>query len=273
MTDLNASPLGHATTYADAYDPRLLFPVERAPLRAELPLALPLLWSGADLWTAYELSWLDLQGKPRIAIATFTVPSDSPRIVESKSLKLYLTALNQARFGSSDEIAAVIAQDLSVATGTTVGVTLTAPEEFAQLPRAELDGTYLDALPLSGDTFAPAPERLVASGPVVAEAVYTRLFRSVCPVTGQPDYASVQIRYRGVRIDPMGLLASLVSIRRHPGFHEHCVERVFADLWQRCAPQALSVYARFLRRGGLDINPFRTSTGESPPDNVATARQ
>jgi 7-cyano-7-deazaguanine reductase len=154
-----------------------------------------------------------------------------------------------------------------------VGVALTAPGEFAQLPRGELDGACLDALPLSVDRFVPAPERLVASGPVVAETVYTRLFRSVCPVTGQPDYASVQVRYRGPQIDPTGLLAYLVSFRRHPGFHEHCVERVFADLWQRCAPQALSVYARFLRRGGLDINPFRTSTGELPPDNVATARQ
>jgi 7-cyano-7-deazaguanine reductase len=273
MTDLHASPLGHAATYADAYDPRLLFPVERAPLRAELPVAPPLPWTGVDVWTAYELSWLDGGGKPQVAIATFTVPAESPCIVESKSVKLYLTAFNQSRFGSQDEVAATIARDLTAAAGDAVGVVLTPPGEFARLPHGELAGACLDGLPLAVDGFTPAPARLVATGPVVTECLYTRLFRSVCPVTGQPDYASVQVRYRGARIDPAGLLAYLVSFRRHPGFHEHCVERVFADLWQRCAPEALTVYARFTRRGGLDINPFRTSTGDPAPENVRTARQ
>jgi 7-cyano-7-deazaguanine reductase len=273
MTDLYASPLGRATTYADGYDPRLLFSVERAPLREELGFGAALPFSGVDLWTAYELSWQDAQGKPEVAIATFAVPAESPSIVESKSVKLYLTALNLTRFVSREDVAAAIARDLSAATGAAVGVTLTAPDRFAALPRAELAGECLDALPLACDRNAPDPDALAAGGPVVARTVFTRLFRSLCPVTGQPDYASVQVRYRGAAIDPTGLLRYLVSFRRHPGFQEHCVERIFADVWRRCRPESLSVYARFARRGGVDINPFRTSGDEPAPANARTARQ
>jgi len=273
MTDLAASPLGHATTYADEYDAGLLFPVERAPLRAELALPVPLPFRGADVWNAYELSWLDAGGKPQVAIATFTVPADSPCIVESKSVKLYLTAFNQTRFASEAEVAARIARDLSAATGSAVEVALTLPARFATLAHRELEGIWLDTLSLAAVDPQPAPERLVAAGAVVEETLATRLFRSLCPVTGQPDYASVQIRYRGPRIDGAGLLAYLVSFRRHPGFHEHCVERIFADVWRRCAPQSLAVHARFTRRGGVDINPWRSSTDEAPPPNLRTARQ
>ena len=273
MTDLTASPLGHATTYADAYDPSLLFAVERAPLRAELGLAPPLPFGGFDWWNCYELSWLDAEDKPQVAIATFTVPADSPAIVESKSVKLYLTAFNLTRFAAIADVATTITRDLSAATGSAAGVTLVPPAEFGSLTHAELAGTSLDALPLRGVDPAPAPERLVASGPVVDETLVTRLFRSVCPVTGQPDYASVAIRYRGARIDAAGLLGYLVSYRRQPGFHEHCVERIFTDVWRACTPQALSVYARFTRRGGLDINPFRTHGIAPPAANARTARQ
>ncbi len=160
MTDLRASPLGHATTWADAYDARLLFPVDRAPLRTELRLGERPPFRGVDVWNAYELSWLDANGKPEVAIATFEVPADSPRIVESKSVKLYLTALNLVRFASRDEVAATLGRDLSAATGATVGVTLTAPDAFALLPRAELDGDCLDALPLDGVDDAPRSEVL-----------------------------------------------------------------------------------------------------------------
>jgi 7-cyano-7-deazaguanine reductase len=273
MTDLAASPLGHATTWSDAYDAALLFPVERAPLRDDLWLAPPLPFRGADLWTAYELSWLDSAGRPQVAIATFDVPAESPRIAESKSVKLYLTALNQTRFASSAAVAATIARDVGAATGSAIDVTLAPADHLAALSAGELAGACIDALPLVAIDDAPAPERLRASGPVVAETLCTRVFRSVCPVTGQPDYASVQIRYRGERVDAAGLYAYLVSFRRHPGFHEHCVERIFTDIWRRCAPQALSVHARFTRRGGIDINPWRTSGSDPPPDNLRTARQ
>jgi 7-cyano-7-deazaguanine reductase len=145
--------------------------------------------------------------------------------------------------------------------------------DSTMLPQGELPGECIDALPLSACADVPAPEALTAGAERVEQALTSRLFRSVCPVTGQPDYASVQLRYRGPRIDAAGLLAYLVSFRRHPGFHEHCVERIYSDVWQRCAPEALCVYARFTRRGGLDINPWRASPGEPPPANLRTARQ
>ena len=273
MTDLGASPLGHATAWSDGRDPNLLFPVERAPLRAELGFAGTVPFRGVDLWNAYELSWLDARGKPDVAIATFTVPSDSPRIVESKSVKLYLTALNLVRFASRDEVGAVVARDLAAATGARVDVALTPPGAFARLPRAELDGDCLDGLEPDGVADRPTSETLEAGGERATETVFTRLFRSVCPVTGQPDYASLQVRYRGARIDRARLLGYLLSYRRQPGFHEHCVERIFADVSRRCRPETLAVYARFTRRGGIDINPFRTSGDEPAPSNARTARQ
>ena len=273
MTDLRASPLGHAATYAEGYDAALLFPVDRAPLRAELGLPARLPFHGADLWTAYEMSWLDAGGKPQVAIATFAVPAESPRIVESKSVKLYLTAFNQTRFATAAAVAATIERDLAAATGAAIGVALSPPEHLAMLPQGEFAGECIDALPLASCGDAPAPEMLTAGGASVAQVLCTRLFRSVCPVTGQPDYASVQLRYRGPRIDAAGLLAYLVSFRRHPGFHEHCVERIYTAVRQRCAPDALCVYARFTRRGGLDINPWRASAGEPAPADLRTARQ
>jgi len=271
--DLAASPLGHATTYVEGYDARLLFPVERAPQRAELGFGDAVPFRGVDRWTAYELSWLDAAGKPQIAIATFAVPAESPRLVESKSVKLYLTAMNQTRFASASELAAVMARDLSRATDAGVDVALTLPRDFSTLPHAELAGDCLDELPIAFGGDALVPDALRAVGPTVGESLYTGLFRSVCPVTGQPDYASVQVAYRGAAIDRTGLLRYLVSFRRHGGFHEHCVEQIFVDIWRRCRPERLSVYARFTRRGGIDINPYRTSGSEPPPPNARTARQ
>jgi len=273
MTDLGTSPLGHATVYADRYDPGLLFAVERAPLREGLGFGATLPFRGADLWTAYEVSWLDAAGKPQIAVATFVVPAASPRIVESKSVKLYLTALNLSKFASATDIAATLARDLAAATGATVDARLASPEAFAASGRQELAGECLDALPLHVDAYVPDPDALATGSAIETRTWMTRLFRSVCPVTGQPDYACVQIRYRGKTIDPAGLLRYLVSFRRHPGFHEHCVERIFADIRERCAPQVLSVYARFARRGGVDINPFRTSGEDPVPANIPTAQQ
>ncbi len=273
MTDLRDSPLGHATTYADAYDAALLFAVERKPLRDELGLSDALPFRGVDRWNAYELSWLDAAGKPQIAIASFDVPAASPRIVESKSVKLYLTAYNLTRFRDRDSVAATIARDIGVATGAGVALTLVTPEQFGSLSIAAPSGESLDALPVAFDAFAPEPDVLASAGDVIDETLHTQLFRSVCPVTGQPDYATVEIAYRGPRIDRARLLRYLVSFRRHAGFHEHCVERIFADLWRRCAPQRLAVYARFTRRGGVDINPYRTSGDEPAPPEARHARQ
>jgi 7-cyano-7-deazaguanine reductase len=273
MTDLRDSPLGHATTYADAYDPTLLFAVDRKPLRDELGLSDPLPFRGVDRWNAYELSWLDATGKPKIAIASFDVPAHSPRIVESKSVKLYLTAYNMTRFPSRDAVAAAIARDIGAATGADVTVRLVTPEHFASCSFVEPRGESLDGLPAAFDAFEPQPQALACAADVIDEALHTQLFRSVCPVTGQPDYATVEIAYRGRRIDRAGLLRYLVSFRRHPGFHEHCAERIFTDLWRRCAPQRLAVYARFTRRGGVDINPYRSGSDEPPPPEARHARQ
>ncbi len=273
MSELTGSPLGRAAEYPEQHDPGVLFSIDRAAQRALLGFDGALPFGGVDLWTAYELSWLDRLGKPQVAIATFAVPADSPRLVESKSVKLYLTGFNLTRFDAQSAVAAVLARDISNSVDAAIEVTLTPPDADGALPLAELSGICLDALPIAVPHYEPAPEALTAAGPARSEALYTRLFRSVCPVTGQPDYASVQVAYRGAAIDPAGLLRYLVSFRRHPGFHEHCVERIFADVWRRCRPATLSVYARFTRRGGIDINPYRSSEGGGPPAHVRTARQ
>jgi 7-cyano-7-deazaguanine reductase len=251
------SPLGKATRYAENYDPSLLYTVERAPQREAIGLGSSLPFEGADAWTAWEASWLDGDGKPQVAVVRFDVPATSPGIVESKSVKLYFTALNQTRFANAGDYRATLARDLSAATGAEVGVRLVAPVDYALLARDEPPGESLDALPLRDHHDAPRAEQLAVGGAHVAQTLVTRLFRSVCPVTGQPDYATVQVAYRGARIDRESLLAYLCAFRRHPGFHEHCVERIFADIARACAPDALGVVARFSRRGGIDINPWR----------------
>jgi 7-cyano-7-deazaguanine reductase len=265
------SPLGKATHYADAYDPGLLYAVERAPQRAALGLGDALPFHGADAWTAWEVSWLDRAGKPRIAVATFDVPCTSPRIVESKSVKLYLTAMNGSRLGERGEVRATIAADLSRATGAAVAVELVMPE--ALVNRAELEGESLDELPLAAMADAPHADLLRTRPGRVCETLQTRLFRSVCPVTGQPDYADVQLAYEGPCVDRESLLAYLVAYRHHAGFHEHCVERIYLDVLRACRPAALAVSARFTRRGGVDINPWRSGTERFRPAATPTGRQ
>ena len=271
--ELEGAPLGHATTYPDAYDAALLFPVPRAPQRAELGLTGAMPFSGADIWTAYEMSWLDVRGKPQVAIATFVVPADSHAIVESKSVKLYLGAFAQSRFDGTAEVRATLERDLAAATGGPVQVALDAPAMFLAARCADLEGERLDDLPVAVQRYQPTPELLAADGPEVEETLKTDLFRSLSPITFQPDFASLQIAYRGPAIDRAALLRYLVSFRCHPGFHEHCVERIFVDIAAQCRCEALSVYARFTRRGGVDINPFRTNAGLAVPPNMRTARQ
>jgi 7-cyano-7-deazaguanine reductase len=270
---MTGAPLGHATAYPDAYDATLLFPVPRGPQRVEIGLTGALPFTGADIWTAFELTWLDSQGKPQIAIATFIVPAASPAIVESKSVKLYLGAFAQTRFDGAAEVEATIARDLAQATGGPVRVALDAPAAYLSTHCGDLEGESLDDLPVAIQRYHPAPDLLGADGAAVAETLKTDLFRSLCPITFQPDFASVQIAYRGPAIDRTALLRYLVSFRCHPGFHEHCVERIFVDVMARCRCEALSVHARFTRRGGVDINPFRTNAGLAVPPNLRTARQ
>ena len=259
MSTLGTSPLGRASPIPDHYDPRQLFAVERAEGRASLGLGAALPFSGHDAWTAWELAWLDAGGRPQVAIGRFDVPATSPRIVESKSMKLYLASLNHERIESREAYAAIVARDLSAAVGAEVRVALALPPAFGGLAREPADGASIDAAPLAAIPDEPDPSRLATTAWDGDETLHTSLFRSVCPITGQPDYASVILRYRGPRIERGGLLAYLAGYRRHAGFHEHCVERIFVDVLAACRPNKLAVEARFTRRGGLDINPFRTS--------------
>jgi 7-cyano-7-deazaguanine reductase len=271
--ELRDAPLGHPTEHPDEYAPELLFGVPRAPQRAALGLGARLPFTGVDVWTAYDLTWLDTRGKPQVALATLEIPVDSPSLVESKSMKLYLGSFAQSRFAGLTDVTATIARDVSQTAEADVGVTLRGPAAFDTQAIRELDGESLDDLPIGCDIYDVRADLLAVRGDAVEATLTTRLFRSICPVTAQPDIASLQIAYRGPRIDREALLRYLVSYRRHAGFHEHCVERIFVDVMTRCHCDALSVLARFTRRGGLDINPFRTNAGVAPPANVRTARQ
>jgi 7-cyano-7-deazaguanine reductase len=271
--DLRDAPLGHPTSHPDRYAPGLLFAVPRAPQRAALGVGAALPFTGVDTWTAYELTWLDPAGKPHVALATIDVPAESPSLIESKSMKLYFGSYAQTRYPDIADVGDAIERDLSRMAGSHVRVHMRGPATFDAQPVRELDGDSLDALNVGCDTYDVEPSLLAARGDTVTETLSTRLFRSVCPVTAQPDIASVQLRYRGPRIDRAGLLRYLVSYRCHAGVHEHCVERIFVDVAARCRCEQLSVYARFTRRGGIDINPYRTNAVGPMPDNVRTARQ
>lgn len=275
MNTPEQSQLGKASGYTDQYDASLLFPIPRADKRAEIGVTKVPPFFGADMWTLYELSWLNMRGKPQVALAHITVPCESPNIVESKSFKLYLNSFNNTRFADAREVRERIRADVSFATGVGIGIKTIGPELFDREPVHEMDGMNLDRLDVECLHFTPAPELLFAEfdEPPVTETLTSNLLKSNCLVTGQPDWGSVQIAYSGPAINQEGLLQYLVSFRNHNEFHEQCVERIFMDVWARCKPIKLSVYARYTRRGGLDINPFRCSYPVQPPVNTRTARQ
>ena len=265
------SELGKPTEYREDYDPSLLFPIPRAGNRGALELAdVPL--HGVDVWNAWELSWLAPGGLPQVAVAELRVPADSPNLIESKSLKLYLNGFMQRAAASAAEVQALIAADLTRAAGARVQVSLHALDAAPAV--SALRGDCIDDASVAIDRYGPPDATLLAFGDdQVEESLVSHLLKSNCPVTGQPDWASLQVRYRGPRLDRAALLRYLISFRRHAEFHEHCVERIFCDLWQRSHPDRLSVYARYTRRGGLDINPFRSSDPGEQPDNPRLARQ
>ena len=270
------SPLGKSSAYQTEYAPELLFPIPRQQKRDELGLTGTLPFFGVDIWNAYELSWLNMRGKPQVAIATITAPADSPNIVESKSFKLYLNSFNQTRLANTDALLALLREDLSNAFGAPVHVALMLPEDFGKLKMTELDGLLLDRLDVEIDSYAPAPELLKANHDeaAVEEFLVSHLLKSNCLVTGQPDWASVQIHYVGPQIDQESLLRYLIGFREHNEFHEQCVERIFTDILRHCKPTQLAVYARYTRRGGLDINPWRSNYSGAPkPSNLRNARQ
>jgi 7-cyano-7-deazaguanine reductase len=275
------SQLGKVSTYIDQYDPSLLFPIPREPKRQEIGISGEVPFLGADLWTAYELSWLNSKGKPQVALAKFMIPAESTHIIESKSFKLYLNSFNNTTINDGAELQNTLRRDFSAAiwqgsaVKSSIGVQLVLPEFFEQEAIHEMDGVDLDRLDLTCTDYEPKPELLTANTgeAPVTESLTSRLLKSNCLVTGQPDWGSVRIRYTGPQIDQAGLLRYIVSFRNHNEFHEQCVERIFMDIWRRCQPLKLEVYARYTRRGGLDINPWRSSHPASPPLSVRTARQ
>ena len=267
------SLLGKQVSTPASYSPELLFPIARAESRSrfgagegELP------FQGFDRWQAWELSWLDVEGKPRVGCGIITVPCESPAIIESKSLKLYFNSLNQTRFSSAEALTETVQRDLSAAAGCAISFELTAPEAQAMLAPQPAPGLCLDDLPLADLRYQPDPSRLQSDASQrVEETLHSHLLRSLCPVTGQPDWATVIIDYRGPLIDHAGLLAYLISYREHQDFHEHCVESIFLDLLRACRTERLTVAAQYLRRGGLDISPLRST--HSVPAYPRTLRQ
>jgi 7-cyano-7-deazaguanine reductase len=263
--------LGKTTEYKSTYDASLLFPIARQDNRSRLP-GDAIVSYGVDIWNAYEISWLNLKGVPQVAVGIFTVPAESTNIIESKSFKLYLNSFNQSHYASVNELVEIMVRDLSVAADARVGVELKSMQD--SMPVEQLRGDCIDDLDITVDEYQPNANLLsIASTNVVEKTLVSHLLKSNCPVTNQPDWGSIQIDYKGAEISEESLLAYIVSYREHSDFHEHCVESIFADITQRCKPESLTVYARYTRRGGLDINPLRSSSVDVKATNPRLIRQ
>lgn len=268
------SPLGKQSAYSSDYDPQLLFGIGRAEQWLALGLdAKRLPFVGVDIWNCYEVSWLLPSGKPMVAIAQVSVPADSPKIIESKSFKLYLNSFNQSQFASFTQVQSILVEDLSKVAGAPVHVQLKTFAEVAAEGVHEPQGLCIDDLDVQLSQYQqPSATQLLCAAGQVEEQLYSHLLRSNCPVTGQPDWGTVQVHYRGAALDHASFLAYLVSFRQHEDFHEQCVERIFVDLQACLKPELLTVSARYVRRGGLDINPYR-STEPLQFANLRLARQ
>ena len=268
MTD--KTPLGKPTRYADQYDPGLLFPIPRAESRAALDLGNDLPFNGCDIWTAWEITWLNASGVPQIASAEILVPAYSPFLIESKSLKLYLGSFAMTSVESTHELQQMLETDLNACTASDVELRIHSTGDETNIE--EFAGDCIDSIDTNCDVFDVDASFLEASDAVVTETLNSHVLRSLCPVTDQPDLGSVMISYQGPQMDRTGLLRYIISFRQHNDFHEACVERMFMDITQRCKPEHLTVYARYQRRGGIDINPFR-SNFEAPPSRIRLRRQ
>ena len=263
VTDSN---LGQETLYPDQYDPSQLFPIARAETRQSLNAELVSHWIGADIWTAFEVSWLDPKGKPVVAIVSFSFEQSNPYLIESKSFKLYLNSFNQSKFESTQEVIDRFQEDLAKASGGPVHIELKLSNEWNTCQTISIPGSCVDELEVEINGYEPDPALLKlidtaqsSDEPEQVHILYSNLLKSNCPVTDQPDWGTVVIAYQGQAIDPAAFLKYIVSYRQHNGFHELCVEEIYNDLIERCAPHSLFVMARYTRRGGLDINPWRAS--------------
>ncbi|MCL9782790.1 NADPH-dependent 7-cyano-7-deazaguanine reductase QueF [Vibrio sp. S4M6] len=267
--------LGQKTEYANQYDPSLLQPVPRQLNRADLNLTDDIPFQGCDLWTLYELSWLNANGLPQVAIGEVSVPATSVNIIESKSFKLYLNSYNQTKFSSWDEVQSRLKDDLSNCAQGDVSVSVYPVTHYTNQPIVTMSGECIDEQNITIDDFEfdAAILKDATSDEWVEESLHSHLLKSNCLITNQPDWGSVEICYEGNKINQESLLRYLVSFRNHNEFHEQCVERIYTDIMKYCSPSKLSVYARYTRRGGLDINPFRSSEQAEPQQNTRMARQ
>lgn len=265
--------LGKQSKYDATYNPDKLFPISRAIKREEIGIANPLPFFGMDIWNHYEVSWLTPRGVPRVAIATIVVPCTSANVVESKSMKLYFNTFNNTPFESQEEVERTAEADLSRCAGAPVSVKLEPLTQSAALRIGAPSGTSLDEQDIAIDTFNVDRRLLATHDEPVSETLYSNLLKSNCLVTGQPDWGTVSIAYEGRRIDRTALLKYIVSFRNHEEFHEQCVERIFKDIQAQCSPARLVVMARYTRRGGIDINPIRSSEPLTSALNARLIRQ
>ena len=268
----NDNPLGQVSEYPETYDASLLFPIDRdESWKAIGKTRNDIAFHGVDIWNGYEVSWLTEKGKPVVCMAEFRIPASSPNLVESKSFKLYLNSYNQTRFASAERVKEQMEKDLSAAAGGAVKVLFHAADAvFPSAPNA----VCIDDLDVEITQYQPDPSLLKTDESEAFEGwLCSHLLKSNCPVTGQPDWGTLYIHYKGAKIEPESLLAYVVSLRQHQDFHEQCVERTFSDIQAVCQPESLTVYARYVRRGGLDINPFRTSEADYEALNFRSFRQ
>lgn len=269
--------LGQKTEYKEYYAPELLQPVPRSLNRDDLGLGETLPFTGCDIWTLYELSWLNDKGLPQVAIGEVRLPYSTPNIIESKSFKLYLNSLNQTKFGNWQNVVDTMTKDLSACAGSDVEVKIFPLDEFTNTTIAAMKGTNIDDQDIEITHYDFNPDTLAGAAAqgeeIVTETLNSNLLKSNCLITNQPDWGSVSISYTGKKINREALLRYVVSFRQHNEFHEQCVERVFTDVMKYCQPESLTVYARYTRRGGLDINPYRTNMNTTPNENIRLARQ
>ena len=273
--ELSGLTLGKATAYASQYDPSLLQPVPRSLNRNDLDLGETLPFQGCDIWTLYELSWLNSNGLPQVAIGEVRIPATSANLIESKSFKLYLNSFNQSRFQDWQTVQTHLINDLSACAGESVAVQLFSLDHYTNQPIVSMQGECIDQqdIEIEHYQFDASLLEQATDTDIVTETLHSHLLKSNCLITNQPDWGSVEISYHGPKIQREALLRYIVSFREHNEFHEQCVERIFHDLCRYCQPKQLTVFARYTRRGGLDINPFRSTEQSSPEHNLRMARQ
>lgn len=273
--ELAGLTLGQKTEYSSQYAPSLLQAVPRSLNRDDINLGEVLPFHGVDIWTLYELSWLNEKGLPQVAVGDVTLPATSPNLIESKSFKLYLNSFNQTKFASWDEVKSALIKDLSACAGEPVEVSIQAVQHYDQQHIVPMNGICIDDqdIEITDYEFDASILQDSTSDDVITESLVSNLLKSNCLITNQPDWGSVMIEYTGPKINQETLLRYLVSFREHNEFHEQCVERIFMDIMQYCHPSSLTVYARYTRRGGLDINPYRSTSTAMPTQNLRLARQ